>query len=388
MADLDARLRQLFGEARLEEARALAVGWTEHEPANVTAWQHRSHAEMWCGEVAAAESSCRKVLALAPENWRGRFNLATVLLAQGHFTEAWPLYEARYVAAEGVGSGGFVSFPYPATRLWRGETLVGRRLLLVGEQGFGDQIQFARFVAADRVQAAREILLQVAAPLMGLLQSVPGVTRLMDGLVDDGDYDVWLPLLSLPSVLGPTVGVSVTLPYLSVPDARADRWCAQMETWSKGRRRYGLVWAGSPGNVTDARRSLTLEQAFGIVAAGRGAMPVSLQLGGAGFERLGEQCQRGILPLLDLLSDFAETAAAIQALDLVITVDTAVAHLAGALGKPVWVLLPVGADWRWGIEGGTTPWYPGTRLFRQPAVGDWASVLGRVCDELRAWGAA
>lgn len=386
MTDQDSQIRQLFAQAALNEAHQLAVHWTEQKPGDVAAWQHRSHAEMWCGDIAAAEYSCRQVLALAPGSRRGLFNLATVLLAQGRLTEGWPLYEARYASVDAATDGTeLVRFPYPENRRWRGEVLEGRRLLLLGEQGFGDQIQFARFITAARVQAAAAIQVQVPATLAGLFRSIPGVAEVSTGPVDDTGQDVWLPLLSLPHILGISALPAQALPYLHPVADRTVDWRSRMELWGKGKKRFGLVWAGNPGNVADTRRSLSLQQAFEIVGAGRGAMPVSLQLGAAGLERLAEQCQRGMLPLLDLLPDFSETAAALQALDLVITVDTAVAHLAGALGKPVWLLLPVGADWRWGISGASTPWYPTARLYRQLGVGDWGDPIRRLCADLHAW---
>lgn len=371
----------LLKQGLATEANAQVDAWLAHEPGLLLALQYQGLARLYCGDARGAEASFRQSLAIAPGLPRNHANLGIALMAQGRYAEGLPLYEARYasnmVAHDRVSFAGLT-----AQRQWHGEPLAGRRLLLVREQGYGDQIQFIRFAARLHALGASRVLAWVSPGLAALLSSVRGVDAISEGEPDADDYDLWCPLLSLPLLLGIDAPQSPDdIPYLHAP-ARTAHWQTQIASWAQGRSTVGVVWAGSPGNSVDARRSLPTACMLEMLGARNGRVAMSLQLAPLGMDQLEQQCRNGIIPLLDMLNDFADTAAVIEQLDLVISVDTAVAHLAGALGKPVWLLLPAGPDWRWGLQGGGTAWYPSMRIFRQPVPGDWQSVIGSVKQAL------
>lgn len=377
-------LNSLFATARIEEALAAAKAWCSAEPASVLAWQYCGNAELWLGRPDGAEACYRRALSLAPGEPRSEANLALALLGQGRFAEAWPRYETRYdprlVAHDQV------RFALPPARQWQGEPLAGRRLLLVREQGFGDLIQFIRYAAALKAHGAGEVVLWAPSPLAGLAATAPGVDRVITTEPPATDYDLWTPLLSLPLRLASDAPLAPpALPYLQADPARCAHWRGQLDAWAAGKRRIGLAWAGSAGNAINVLRSLPIAHVLQLLERRPPSLAVSLQLGEPGMQELATQCQRGMVPLLDLLTDFGETAAVMHNLDLIITVDTAVAHLAGALGRPTWVLLPVAADWRWRLQDGVNPWYPTLRHFRQTTPGDWAPVIDEVVAALHTW---
>lgn len=291
------------------------------------------------------------------------------LLARGRFEEGWKEYEWRWRAG-GVSP---VQFRQPQ---WDGSRLDGRRILLWAEQGLGDTIQFIRF--APQVKATGgTVLVECQPPLAGLLASAPGV----DVVVPYGsvlpEFDAHLPLQSLPRVLGTRPEtIPAETPYLKADPALVERWRARMG--AEGRFRVGLCWAGNPRQANDRNRSMPGAE-FARLAGIAGVELFSLQYG----PRSGELAGVPVTHLGEEFRDVADTAAAIANLDLVISVDTMAAHLAGALGKPVWTLLPASADWRYPQGSDTTPWYPGMRLFRQAQPGDWTELIERVAEALR-----
>jgi tetratricopeptide (TPR) repeat protein len=379
---MQAQVDQLLRQGDVLQARLCVDQWLEAEPARLLALQYQGLIRLYCGDAAGAETSFRQALALAPDLPRNQANLGIALMAQGRYTEGLPLYEARYAGS--IAAHDRVSFPgLAAEHQWHGEPLAGRRLLLVREQGYGDQIQFIRFAPQLHARGASRVLAWVAPGLAALLNSAPGLDAVTEGTPSTDDYDLWCPLLSLPLLLGIAAPQTPdALPYLQAP-VRTAHWRQQIAGWAQGRPTVGVVWAGSPGNSVDARRSLPTALMLEMLAARNGRVALSLQLAPTGMDQLETQCRAGIIPLLDMLSDFSDTAAVIEQLDLVISVDTAVAHLAGALGKPVWLLLPAGPDWRWGQRGDSTPWYPSMRIFRQPVAGDWRSVVEAVGQALQ-----
>lgn len=302
------------------------------------------------GRLEEAEGPLRKAHALAPDNEQTRLALAGCLLAQGRYAEGWPLFEARHVVAIPAG-GGKPEHPQPE---WRGEPLAGRRLMIWPEEGFGDQIQFARFAPWLAAQGA-EVFLLTPPPLARLFQqSFPNVQVVAtQGRVDIPEPDYWVMSASVAGRAGVDLGNLPAEPYLTAPQA----------TTPKGAR-IGVVTRGQPNHGNDAHRSLPPDLGQRL-----------LDLPGA----------VSLAPADTGAQDFADTAALIAGLDLVISVDTSVAHLAGALGKPVWILLPhVGTDWRWMRDRSDSPWYPTARLFRQPAKGGWAPLVDEVVKAAQA----
>ncbi|MGH8510882.1 MAG: TIGR03032 family protein, partial [Gammaproteobacteria bacterium] len=280
-------------------------------------------------------------------------------------------------------TGQFTPFHCPHPR-WDGSPIPGKTLLIHTEQGAGDAIQFARYLplAAER---AGKLILVCTPDLSPLFATLPGIAEIRGpGTFQLTEFDTHLPLLSLPYVFGSTLGtIPNRIPYIDVALLRRRKTVALPE-YNQRPLRIGLVWAGSPTHQHDRNRSCPLMEFLPLLRF-PGIAFYSLQKG----ERSEDLRQLPLdCPVHDLEAtgkDFGDTALWLDQLDLLISVDTSVAHLAGALGTPVWLLLCRVPDWRWGLEGETTPWYPGMRLFRQTRRGDWAGVMARVMPELVAW---
>jgi hypothetical protein len=259
---------------------------------------------------------------------------------------------------------------------WLGEgALDGRTVLLHAEQGLGDTLQFVRYAPLVARRGAR-VLLEVQPPLLPLLSGFEGVASVLAQGTKLPAFDLHCPLLSLPLAFGTEIdSIPAKIPYIGVSDSRRAKWRERLG--AREMPRIGIAWAGSTAHRNNAKRSLALAQ-FASLLSTPGVEFVSLQ------KELSEP-DAGLLPdfgnvlqLGEELADFADTAAVIERLDLVISADTSVAHLAGAIGKPVWILIPLAPDFRWLLAREDSPWYPTARLFRQQRLGDWNSVLGRV----------
>lgn len=331
------------------------------------------------GNYGQAESCYRQAIELKPDYVEAHFNLALIHLVWGDFRQGWNEYEWRYHPGRNVNDR--VKLPALRQPMWQGEALAGKTLLIYPEQGFGDIIQFCRFTKQLK-QAGICIWLAAPPELDALLHTLPWVDRVISRNQEilEAKFDYWTFVMSLPKYLAGTLdAIPANTPYLFADPAKTAAWRKRLSTTIGDCRRIGLVWAGRPTHNKDSSRSMRLAD-LAPLAALPNACFVSLQKG----ERSMEAAPTGmeLLHLGSELKDFSDTAALLEALDLLICVDTSVAHLAGALGKPAWVLLPYVPDWRWLLEREDTPWYPTLRLFRQPASGDWANVLERVAVEL------
>lgn len=322
--------------------------WTEAERGYLVltsakpnwAWHNLGLLYLNTGRLAAAEAALRRALDADATQLASRYSLSSVVLRQGRYAEGWDLYESRrQVAATGV----------PAPRLgypeWRGEDLAGKRLLVIREQGLGDQIMLARFLPELERRGA-EVTFLCASSLVALLES--NGARTAPAVAGQGypDADLWVLAFSLPRLLGVALESLDGSPYLKAEPRVVGG--------------IGVKVAGAPSHVNDRHRSLPPRQAQALLARGRDLDPAAT---GA--------------------ADFKQTAEIVAGLDLVVTVDTAVAHLAGALGKPAWILLSAyDTDWRW-LEGRTdSPWYNSVRLYRQAKVGAWEPVIEQVLHDL------
>jgi Tfp pilus assembly protein PilF len=313
------------------------------------------------GRVDEAVSAYQRALALAPDDPVIHTNFGTALLTGGRLKEGFREY-ALY-RRSGARRAGRQS-------IWRGEPLPGKTLLIYAEQGLGDTIQFVRYLKLVRERVAR-IVLECQPPLRALLQQ----SGCADLLISSGDapppFDAGAALLDLPAIFETTLDtVPAKIPYLF-----ASRKVPLPQT-PAGRFKVGLAWAGNPHFPDDATRSMPVNELAPL-----------LKIPGVSFFNLQKNFRPGdetflrsaaILNPMDSVQDFADTAAVVAQLDLIVTVDTAVAHLAGALGKPVWLLLPRAADWRWLLDRTDTPWYPTVRLFRQNTLGNWQPVIAEV----------
>ncbi len=339
---------------------------------------------MELGRLHDAEAAFRQALAIQPDYADAKAKLGALLLATGRFAEGWPLYEARYDKTLTGRTSFAPEFSYPQ---WRGESLQGKAVLVWQEQGFGDMIQFGRYLALLKARGAAWITLACAPVLHGLFDTLGYIDAVVDGQSElaRAEYDFWTLPLSVPFCLGTTLESIPDAVYLRPAAERAEKWRERLAPLSG--LRVGLVWKGHPGHGNDAHRSLPSLEILAPLLELPGVSFVSLQKGQGEDELQSLSAGRAVLDFARDIRDFADSAAVIAQLDLVVCVDTAVAHLAGALGKPCWVLLPArGTDWRWMRERTDSPWYPGTvRLFRQSRAGDWVSVaeaVAKACAEV------
>ena len=373
-------IRQSLGhvgeaEALYRDASALGA-----DPARVCNNLALALAEL--GRLKEAEATCRDALAANADYPEAAVNLGLILLMQGRLKEGWPWYEARW-RVEPLASQARL----PAQTRWTGaEPIQGKTVLLLAEQGLGDVLQFCRYAPmVSRLGAT--VILAVPSALARLLRSLSGVDRVVSQDDDLPAFDLHCPLMSLPLAFATSrETIPWRVPYLGVDQDAIERWRTLLPAPRANGWRIGLVWAGGRrpdlphAAAIDRRRSMRLMEMSPL-----GEVPdlvfVSLQVGPPAV-----QIETAPFPMIDVgghLSDFAETAAAMENLDLIISVDTAVAHLAGALGKPIWLLSRFDGCWRWPREGEDTEWYPTMRLFRQARAGDWAGVMRRVADALR-----
>jgi tetratricopeptide (TPR) repeat protein len=324
------------------------------------------------GEIDRAIPAYRKAIELNPDHASAHCNLGLALLVSGNFEEGWREFEWRWRVKE-------LCLPPIRTSqpAWDGSDLNGRRILLHAEQGMGDSIQFVRYLPMVKQRGGRITLAcpKELIPLFNQLTDADQITAVDQPLPE---FDVHCPLVSLPRVLGTRLEtIPAEIPYLKADPPRSARWRERLPR--DARRKVGLAWSGQPVHPNDLNRSMPLS-ALAPLAKLSGVQFFSLQKGKAK-----EQTSKWPTELTDWtneLTDFAETAALVENLDLVITVDTAVAHLAGAMGKPVWLLLPFAPDWRWMLRREDSPWYPTARLFRQTTAGDWTEPVGRVIEAL------
>lgn len=363
---------------RLDEAAALVRQALELDPTDAAALNLRVVGLTEDLRLAEAEAVAREALRTYPADADLHWSLSFALLMQGKLKEGWAEHRWRWQAAA-MATTRPAPRPEPA---WRGEPLADRSILLISEQGFGDTIQYVRYVPQVAASAAR-VLLQVPGALQGLLTNLPPNCEVVRPS-DPVRADFHCALMDLPDVFGTTLKDIPPAPYLRADPARVAQWSARVRDAS-GRLHVGLAWSGNPAQSNDRRRSMPLELLAPLLQADCRFFSVQPQL------RPADAAAAASLPLLTeparSLADFADTAALLQALDLVITVDTSVAHLAGALGRPVWVLLTYCPDARWMIGRDDSPWYPTARLFRQQRRGDWPGVLAAVMRELQRLGA-
>jgi tetratricopeptide (TPR) repeat protein len=328
------------------------------------------------GQMNQALQYYDKSLAIEPEYAEARFNRSVLLLARGEYADGWGEYEWRFrrKSAHQVYPRNYQVDP------WNGSSYAGKRLLVHCEQGMGDMIQFCRYLPQVKALGGA-LIVEAHAPLLSLLSGMTAADQVVPFNVHRQPavhFDLFAPLLSLPRLFRTTLNnIPNQVPYLHADPHRAAKW-SDISRHAKGLR-IGLVWYGS---TVDLSRACPIEQIEALFSV-TDAHFFSLQKG------LAEQSVARISKFAnvthwgDRLNDFGDTAAAIEGLDLIISVDTATAHLAGALGKPVWVLLPAVADWRWLLDREDSPWYPTARLFRQQAANDWPTLMDRVCTALK-----
>ena len=325
-----------------------------------------------------ALTSYDQALSLKPDYADAHWNEGLCRLLIGDFERGWEKYEWRWkIDALNIARRNF------SQPLWLGnEGIAGKTILLHAEQGFGDTIQFARYAQAVAEKGAR-VILEVQPTLRPLLSDICGPYQVLSQGEPLPGFDFHCPLLSLPLAFNTRLeSIPCLIPYLSARAPAVKKWKEKLGQNDAHGPRVGFVWSGNPAHKNDHNRSIALSR---LVALGDlGVMPVSLQNAVRPEDERVLAANKHILHFGSELKDFSDTAALVSLMDLVISVDTSVAHLAGALGKPVWILLPFAPDWRWLVDREDSPWYPSARLFRQPTIGDWDSVIDAVRQQLRA----
>ncbi len=361
-----------------DEAEALCRGLLESDPDHVEARYNLCLIHLRRCELADAEAQARQVLQRRPNHERAPFVIGLSLLTQGRYAEGWPGFEARMLPVNSAGNIITPNVPYPA---WNGQPLEGKSILVWMEQGLGDEIMMARFAPELKARGAAQVSWICKPAMAPLLRRVGGIDTLYvaQGQLTMPRHDYWVLPMSLPKHLGVTLEtVPADIPYI---EPVHDLLSAATD---EGAFRVGLVWKGSALLANDRNRSLpNLETLKGLWDV-PGVEFVSLQKGEGEEQGVRPPAGQPLTNVSPQLSDLGATAAVIQGLDLVITVDTAVAHLAGALGKPCFVMLPqIGLDWRWLTGRSDSPWYPTLTLFRQTTSADWSPVVAQMARALR-----
>ncbi|HEY8887981.1 MAG TPA: tetratricopeptide repeat-containing glycosyltransferase family protein [Gallionella sp.] len=372
----------LLNDGKLDEAVASFRRALEIQP---------EYAEVHCslgvalkelGQMEDAIACFRRALEINPDLVEAHLNLGSSFLSQGRYAEGWPEYETRYDPRYSGRQSFPPDLPFPQ---WQGQPLDGKSIMVWPEQGFGDEIQFARYFPMLKAMNVSYLTLVSKTPLKALMEQVEGVDKVI--LVSEAaslpPHDYWTFPLSFPRHFATTVEtIPSHLPYLSVPLERLNRWRTHIP---KNGPTVGLVWKGNmaPNPHRSLPDLLTLAKLWSVP----GINFISLQKGLGEEEAATPPTGQPILNLGSDIQDFADTAAIVTQLDLVICIDTAIAHLVGALNIPCWVLLPaIGADWRWLQERMDSPWYPGVmRLFRQTKSGDWSATIDDVAQSLKSW---
>jgi tetratricopeptide (TPR) repeat protein len=387
LADFDAALAIMPGHPAAHHNRGLALYRLGRYAAALEAQERAlagapDYAAAWHGRGSAlaalnrhdeALASYAKSRASGKDDADTRFNESLALLTLGDYRRGFEKYEARWQRS---------GMPPPKSRgrpLWLGEYSLARRtVLLHAEQGLGDTIQFARYVPMLAASGAK-VVLEVQSELTALMRRLDGGANIIAAGAPPPPYDAHCPLGSLPLALRTEPGaVPAPIPYLSADEAALAKWSARLG--GLARPRIAVAWSGNPNHFNDRNRSLPFACLAPLFAVPARYLSIQREVRSADAQPLA--AAKRVTHLGDELESFIDTAAVIALADLVIAADTAVAHLAGAMGRPLWVLVPFAPDWRWTLDGESSPWYPTARLFRQTAIGDWDGVVARLTAEL------
>jgi hypothetical protein len=326
------------------------------------------------GRIAETRAIQEMLVTHMPGDFPARFDLSETLLLMGEFERGWREYRYRYSLAHTTAIERKVQRPR-----WDGQPIPGKTLLIHDEQGFGDTFQFMRLVPWAKARSGARVILEINGETL----SLAGRSKGYDDIVARGSlppaFDMHCEMMSLPMALGLTLGdLPGPMPYLSADPLRLGRWRRRLADLP--RPLVALAWAGRPAHFNDANRSLRLEQLAPLTQAGLTLL--SIQKGPAAEQADAPPKGMSLLSLSAEIADFEDTAAILCIADLLISVDSSPVHLAGALGRPAWVMLPKVPDWRWLLNRTDTPWYPRMRLFRQDTRMDWTAVVARIAFEL------
>ncbi len=368
-------------QGKLEEAITSYVRALSLNPDFYQAHNNLGIALQKKGRIEEAVTSFHRALSLKPDWPDGHFNLSVAYLLKGNFKEGWE--ESQYRLRKQDVSKSFYPYHLDFTQpYWDGSDIKGKTILLWAEQGLGDVVQFIRYVPMV-FEKTDKIIVECQKELITLMQRINSIHQVVAQGQQLPDFDVHCPLLTLPLVFNTTLQtIPAAIPYIMSDRQKVLMWLQRLQSDS-ARLKVGLCWAGNPAHKNDRIRSISLDL-FSQLGEMEDVTFYSLQKGEAAGQTGNPPNGMHLVDYTNDLNDFSDTAALIENLDLVISVDTVIVHLAGALGKPVWTLLPFMPDWRWMLDRGDSPWYPTMRLYRQPAYGDWNSVLRMIKHELHA----
>jgi tetratricopeptide (TPR) repeat protein len=329
------------------------------------------------GRCTEAIENYERAIQLNPDYTEAHWNRSLALLLSGRLAEGWKEYQRQYNRLNTI------SYPYHYEQpYWDGASFAGKKLLVIYQQGLGDNIQFVRYLPMVKARGGT-VIYETKKSLVGLFEGFEGIDELVEAAPDCKpavSFDFYVSLLDLPRIFGTTLKtIPSQVPYLYPDSAKAESWRDRIV---RDNLTVGIAWAGGPAHRNDHNRSLALE-VFAPLAKIDGMRLYGLQKGRGAEEAAHLPEDMAVTNLGEQFEDFADTAAVIENLDLVISVDTAVLHLAGAMGKPVWALLPFAPDWRWMLKHPDSPWYPAMRLFRQKKPGDWHELIDRVRNQLQ-----
>ena len=364
-------------QKRLDDAVRAFDQALAQKPDYLIAFKNKGTTLCWEGRIADALKTYEQSLAYAPDDAEIHKHIAILKLLLGDFAGGWPEYEWRWKTGE-------IKLPAIDVPQWDGSSLDGKAILLTPEQGLGDTIHFIRYAAWLKEKYSCRVLFHSPKALSELLSSCAGIDQMVTDLKELPPVDYFAPLMHVPGVLRQTpADFPAQVPYLFAEPVRVEEWRERLAEYSG--RKIGIVWRGSATHQADSMRSIPLAD-FAPLGRLKGVQFFSLQKGPPADELNTLAARLDVVDLGSTIDEttgaFVETAAVLKNLDLLITCDTAIAHVAGALGVPVWVVLSNVPDWRWLLERDTTPWYPTMRLFRQTKQGDWPGVMERVAEAL------
>jgi len=340
------------------------------------AWNNYGNVMRECGFPERAIPFLQHAEILDPNNITTKFNLAVAHLLAGDYARGWPAYESRWDYEHLAGTE--PKFEQPR---WRGEDLKDKTILVVGEQGHGDNIQFVRFLYVLHLAGAK-VKLQVTNALVPLLYPGTVITQTGQYTDDMGEFDYWVPIMSIPGIIGVTLDkLPKVISYLNADKGLEREWLQRLGP--KTRMRIGFSWSGRPDSWLNQHKAVPFEKMLELVKRNTQYEWINLQVD-ATPEQEAALAAAGVTMYPGTINSFLDTAALMTHMDIVLGVDTAVSHLAGALGRPAWIMLNAFAtDWRWLLNRDDSPWYSTARLFRQPSMGDWDSVLTKVEQYLK-----
>lgn len=347
------------------------------DPDSAPAWNNYGNVMRECGQPGRAVPFLQHAIILAPDNIVGHFNLAVALLGSGDYQNGWTAYESRWQYEHLDGT-----LPKYTQPRWTGEDISGKTLLIQGEQGHGDNIQFIRF-ALDLKSRGAKLKLKTTQGLIPLFNNPSVFEGVYNYDEDPGEFDYWVPIMSIPGILGVTLkNLPRHVSYLAVSLDAQQQWLQKLGP--KTKMRIGFSWSGRRDTWLNQHKGMPFETMLDLIKQHPEYEWISLQSDATKQENQ-QLCDTGVRLFPGTIQNFLDTAALIMAMDVVLSVDTAVAHLSAALGRPTWIMLNWFATcWRWLTVREDSPWYSTARLFRQPTMGDWPSVIKKV-EQYLGW---